>query len=405
LRALVTAVSFIWPSVTPAEPTHVNMKVCHVITGLSRGGAETMLEKLIGAMPSSTQHTVISLTGRGSVAEVLEARGARVIALDLPPGMRALTGLPALRREIRAANADIVQTWMYHANLLGGIAARLCGIRAVVWNIRAAELNPGSEKSSTIWVARIGARLSRALARCVIVNSHAAAAVHERIGYPRDLLNLIPNGFDLAVFKPDHATRSAVRAELGIEENVPVIGMVGRVHPAKDHPTFLEAAGQLHRERPDVVFVLSGRGATQENAVLQSLIEAAGLGSAIRLLGSRSDPARVLAAMDVCSLTSLYESFPNVLGEAMACGVLCVATDVGDSAEIIGDAGAVVPPRDPEGLRRAWAFVLDLPPAERTMRSERARDSIRRRYELSSIATMYHQLYLTVISRNGTGRR
>jgi glycosyltransferase involved in cell wall biosynthesis len=373
------------------------MKVCHVITGLHTGGAEVMLQNLIAALArDGVTHTVISLTDRGPIGDAIAASGVRVDSLGMRRGAPDVRALATLHRLIREQSPHVVQTWMYHANLLGGLAARLAGVRRVVWNIRASRLESGSEKRSTILLARVSGYVARQLCRRIVTNSEDARRVHEEMGYPSAMFEVIPNGFDLAAFRPDEGARRSVRAELAIAPDAIVIGMVSRFHPGKDHRTFLEAAARLAARRPNVHFLLAGDGVTTDNGALSSRASDAALRGRVSLLGRRSDTASLFASLDICTLTSVYESFPNVVGEAMACGVPCVVTAVGDTAQIVGDTGVVVPARDPDALVAGWSSLLDLAPVARRALGARARERIAERYSIGSVAARYARLYETV---------
>lgn len=373
------------------------MNVCHVITGLNTGGAEVMLQKLIAATEGDgIRHTVVSLIDRGPIGDALVANGVQVDALGMQRGIPDPRAVAALRRLIQRYRPQVVQTWMYHANLLGGLAARLAGVRRVIWNIRNAALEPGSEKRSTIWLARASGRAARHLCRRIVTNSEDARHVHEEMGYPPDLFEVIPNGFDLATFRPDPDARDAVRAELGLARDAPLIGMISRFHPGKEHRTFVDAAGRLAEQRPDVHFLLAGDGVSANEPALAGWIERARLAGRVHLLGRRSDTPRLFASLDLCTLTSVYESFPNVVGEAMACGVPCIVTDVGDAARIVGDTGVVVPLRDPAALCAAWTSLLGAGAANRRALGMRARERVGERYSLAAVAARYVKLYREV---------
>jgi glycosyltransferase involved in cell wall biosynthesis len=369
------------------------MRVCHVITGLDTGGAEVMLQKLVAAtVRDGVVHNVVSLTSRGAIGASLDAAGVPVHALGMRRGVPDVRAIASLRRRLSRERPQVVQTWMYHANLVGGLAARLAGIRPVVWNIRASRLDPATEKRGTIWVARGSARAARLLCRRIVTNSEEALRVHERMGYPAALFVVIPNGFDLGVFRPDGAARASLRAELGLPPGAVLIGMVSRFHRGKDHGTFLAAAARLGARRPDVHFVLAGEGVSTDNdALLQHT--RGGLEGRVSLLGRRADTPRLFAALDISTLTSTYESFPNVVGEAMACAVPCVVTDVGDARAIVGDTGVVVPPREPEALVEAWCRLLDLDAGSRRTLGARARERIAEHYSIASVAARYVRLY------------
>lgn len=370
------------------------LKCLHIITGLDTGGAEMMLRKLVEWTDGHRlRNEVVCLTGNGPVGAALAARGVPVHALGMRGGVPDPRAVARLTRLVTSSAPDVVQTWMYHANLLGGIACRLAHVRPVVWNIRASHLEPGSEKRLTRFVARASARLARGLCDAVVTNSHDARAVHVALGYADALFRVIPNGFDTTTFRPDSAARAAVRAEWGVAGETPVIGMIARYHAAKDHATFVAAAARLREDYPHVQFVLAGDAVDDRNEALGALVRGAGLAGRIRLLGRRDDTPRVFAGLDICTSASAYEAFPNVLGEAMATGVPCVATDVGDSARIIGDTGRVVPVRAPGALARAWADLLGIGPQARQALGARARCRVERHYPIAAVAEQYVALY------------
>lgn len=369
------------------------MKVVHIISGLQCGGAEMMLLKVLRALPGGTAE-VISLTPRepGSIGDEIEALGIPVRYVD----SRGLKDLPVvisrLANLLRSTRPKVVQTWLYHADLLGGLAARALGI-PVIWGIRHSDY-PKSEFS---WITRASvwtcARLSRTVPVRITVNSEAARRIHEHLGYSASKMIVVPNGFELERFQPDPRCASELRAELSIPDDAPIVGLVARYHPQKDHRTFFLAAEHLARTMPDVWFVLCGSGVSVDNPEIADWAAAAGVASRCRLLGQRKDVARILAGSTLATLTSCSgESFPNVIGEAMACGTCCVATDVGDTRDIIGDTGTVVPPRSPEELSQAWEQLLRLPTEQRKALGEAARRRVQERYSIAATAATFRRI-------------
>lgn len=370
------------------------LHVWHVITGLNTGGAETSLMRLVAALTDrGVSNVVVSLTDEGPVGRAIAESGTRVEALGMQRGRLSVRALFQLTRLLRDARPDVVQTWMYHANLIGGVAARAAGIRSVAWNVRAARMEHGAERRSTIMLARGLGRMARLLSRRVVLNSAESLRVHARFGYPLDLLTVVPNGFDVELFRPDEGARAAVRADMGVRDDRPLVGTIGRVHPAKDHETFLRAAAHLAAAHPSVDFVIAGDGADESNAELAPLAQVEALRGRVHLLGPRRDVQRVCAALDVFTLTSRYESFPNVLAEAMASGLPCVTTDVGEASVILGDAGRVVPVRDPDAVAAAWHELLALPVDCRRAMGARARERIVGQYSIQSVASRYMNIY------------
>jgi glycosyltransferase involved in cell wall biosynthesis len=218
------------------------------------------------------------------------------------------------------------------------------------------------------------------------------------MGYAASKLMVIPNGFDLEAFRPDPVAREQVRQELGIPPDAPLAGSIARFHPQKDHRTLVKALARINSAMPEVRALLAGEGVTLENAQLAGWIRSAGLEGSVYLLGRRSDTPRLLAALDVFCLSSSHgESFPQVVGEAMACGVPCVVTDVGDAAEIVGEAGLVVAPGRPEALEHGVEVILRLRPEERRRMAERARKRVGERYGIASVVTRYQDLYVGLL--------
>ncbi|MGH7964573.1 MAG: glycosyltransferase, partial [Candidatus Binatia bacterium] len=287
-----------------------------------------------------------------------------------------------------------VQTWMYHGDLIGGLAAKLAGRIPVAWNIRHSTLDTKEGKRSTYWTVQACAWLSHWLPTRIVCCSESSRQIHAALGYAANDMVVIPNGFDLAAFKPDQAARLSVRGELGIPAETPLIGLVANFRAQKDHATFVQAAARLHADLPEVHFLLCGQNITSDNSQLDKWVTAAGIRDHCHLLGRREDIPRLTAALDVATTASAYgEGFPNVIGEAMACGIPCVVTDVGDSASIVGDTGRVVPPRDPLALAQAWRAVLSLRSEGRAQVGEAARRRIEEQFSLPVIAARYQCLY------------
>lgn len=372
-------------------------RVLHVITGLGLGGAEMALLRLLGALRNEFDAEVLSLTTEEPLGAPIRALGVPVRALGRSAGVpdpRLLTGVVSAVRRFRP---DLIQTWMYHADLVGGLAGRLTGV-PVVWGVHYALARDADLKLLTRVVVWINARLSRRVPRTIVYCADAGRARHESLGYDPTRGLVIPNGLDPTRFRPDPPARLAVRSALGLEPSAPLIGLCARYHPDKDHRTFLRAAAILARARPDVHFVLWGRDVEEANPVLADLVRAGGLSGRVHLLGQRDDSARLHAALDVGALSSVTEALPTAVIEAMACGVPCAVTDVGDAAAIVGGTGRVVPPGDPAALARAWEDLLALSPAERQALGEAARRRVEERYSLEKMAAAYARLYRDIMA-------
>lgn len=355
-----------------------------------------MLARLLGRLDARRiDSTVISLTTMGSVGRDIERAGVPIFALGLRSGQTGLGAFWRLGALLRRLRPDVLQTWLYHADLAGVLAGPLArGTKGtkIVWNIRCADLDPADHPRSLPLMLRTLAFLSRYPA-AVIYNSTAGRRAHEALGYTPRRSEIIPNGFDTDLFRPSQDARVELRRELGLDAGAPLVGLLARFHAMKDHATFLQAAAIVAQARADVHFVAAGRGVAG-NAALETMVADRRLGDRVHLLPERNDAPRFLAALDVAVSSSYGEAFPNVVGEAMACGTLCVVTNVGDSAEIVGDAGVMVPPRDAAALAAGVVKLLTLGPVWRDALRLAARERIKSRFSLASAASRYEQLYL-----------
>ena len=374
--------------------------VTHIITDVSTGGAEIMLLKLLSHIDRQLfTARVISLTSSGPIGDRLEALGIPVQVLGMRAGFPDPRAVVHLASWLRSNPPALVQTWMYHADLVGGIAARLAGHPPVIWGIRNSNLYVVHSRRSTRWTVKACALLSNYLPARIVSCSETARRIHIDLGYAANKMLVIPNGFDLDLFRPDPQGRASLRQELGISPEARLVGLVGRFDPQKDHRTFIQAASKVKDRVEGVEFLLCGDGITWENAQLAGWIEERGLRNCFHLLGRREDIPRLSAALDVaCSSSAYGEAFSNVLGEAMACGVPCVVTDVGDSAYIVGETGKVVPPRDPSALSGALVEMLELSPDKRLELGVEARKRTQQSFDIHAVVHDYEQLYLRTIT-------
>lgn len=359
-----------------------------------------MLAKLLERLPADAYEcSVISLTEGGPIADRIAAGGIPVTILGMNYGCAAPLGLIRLARTIRQLKPDLIHAWMYHANLAAGIAAAFAGRPPVIWGIRQGDLDPRLSKWTTRVIARIGALCSHLMADKIICCAENARVLHESMGYARKNMIVIANGFDLDQFHPDQEARSALRHELGLSESTNLITMPARFDPQKDHQNLLLAANILRDGMPKTHYILCGDRIDANNQDLNGWMAELGLNDVVHLLGPRRDMSRIMAGSDIVVSSSAFgEGFPNVLGEAMAAGTPCVATDVGDSRLIIGDTGRVVPPRDPQALASALGDMLNMSDAERRSLGERARSRIAERYSLDAITAQYAAQYRATIN-------
>lgn len=384
------------------SPSNKPPSLAVVVTDLGTGGAESLLARLL---PKLTQHfsvTVHSLRTRGVHADALEDHGITVHAHGADSARRLPGAWHALKARLQEDEPDIVQTHLYHADLLGGWAARRAGIRPIIWGLHNSGLGWNTMKPATRAVIRACAWSSRRVPSRIISCSQAAIAQHVSIGYDPSLFEFIPNGFDLDQFRFDPAAASEVRNELNIPSDAPIVGLVARMNPQKDHATFVSMAARLNVHRPDVHYVIVGQGVDDPGGIVAQQISQAGIASVCRLLGRRPDVARLMSAFDMLVSSSVAEAFPLVIGEAMATQVPCVVTDVGDSAFLVGDTGRVAPPSDPEALARGCQDLLSMSAESRQALRFDARDRIRKYFQLDAIAERYVSIYLDELGRSGS---
>jgi glycosyltransferase involved in cell wall biosynthesis len=375
--------------------------IVFLITDLETGGAEIMLYRLLAHLDREKfEPTVISLRRAGPLGEKICALNIPVLALGMDPDHPNPFAWFKLLRILKHIHPSLIQTWMYHSDLLGGLAGFIIRI-PVIWGIHNSTTDPAHTRRRTLIIVRLCAFLSRLIPAKIISCSERACQVHVQAGYAREKFVIIPNGFDITEFKPDPDAAKNLRLQMGIEPTVSLIGMVARYDPQKDHANFIRAAQIYHQTSPQTHFLLCGEGLTWQNTSIGAEIDAAGLRSQFHLLGRRIDMPTVYPVLSLHGLSSAYgEAFPNALGEAMACGVPCFATDVGDCSFIIGDTGLVVPPKDSQALADAWEQILCLSAEERLTLGERARQRIQQLFSIAQVAWRYEELYEQVLQGN-----
>lgn len=374
-------------------------RVLHVITGLSTGGAERALYNVLaGGLAARYESAVVSLRDTGTFGVLIQSLGVPVHALHMRRGAPTPGVIGRLWRLVRELRPDVIQGWMYHGNLVASVTARMMpGRPAVVWNIRQSLYSLVAEKPMTRQVIRAD-RLISGGADAIIYNSHLSRTQHESFGFRGSQSTVIPNGFDLERLQPDPGTGALVRKELGLPADAVVIGHVARFHPMKDHPSFLRAAVRVVRENPLARFLLVGREVFPSHPALAGIVPPELMAQFV-FIGERSDVHRLMHAIDVFCLSSLSEAFPNVLGEAMASGVPCVTTDVGDCADIVGDTGIVVAASDSEALAEALQTMIRKSSQERQLLGQAARERVKRHYGLGFVVGRYTDIYQQLLTR------
>lgn len=333
------------------------MKIVFLIRSLYCGGQERQLILLSKGL-SECGHDVVIATfySGGPLENDLWNTKVRVRPLNKWGRWDVFGFLSRLIKVVREERPDVLHGYLFTPNLIVTILKLFFPTMRVVWGIRCSNLDFDD------WLARLSFKVNCWLSRfpdAIIANSHAGRDHHVAFGFPAEKTVVIPNGIDTERFRPDPVARQQVRSEWGISEHEKLIGLVGRLDPMKDHPTFLKAAALVANKQNDVQFVCVGGGPHGYLATLQTLAKRLGLEERLRWVGAREDMPAVYNALDIAVSSSYTEGLSNVIGEAMACGVPCVVTDVGDSAWVVGDTGEVVPPKDPVALKNAIERVLD----------------------------------------------
>lgn len=369
----------------------MSLRVVHVIPSLGRGGAERTLVSLIDE--SELEHAVVVL-GRGQ-ERAFELRDTAVAPAASADAARVIKVIGALR-QIQRLEPDVVHAWMYHADLIAGIAARLLGV-PVIWSLRMSADPRGMSRGTWI-LTRLLCGPLQWLPTAIVACSHEVAASHRSIGLRRSI-DVIENGFETRVLSD--LDRRAARARHGLGEESFVIGRPGRWDPAKDHATLLRAVAEVPEGvRDRLVVLLAGRGVDAENSHLVAEISRLGLEGCVRLMGEEADMWDYYAACDVVCSSSITEGFPNVVAEAMAAGVPVVATDVGASARILGETGWLVPPGDPSALAGALSAAIATDHDELRSMGRRGQERIEGEFGLRKMVDAHRALYDRVLQED-----
>ena len=378
--------------------TRQPVRLCFLIRQMNEGGAQRQLIELIkGLDPLKYAITIVSFYSGGRFsAELEQLTHVKHISLA-KQGRWEIAGFAyRLVSTMRRLRPRVLHGYLPVANVLCiTLKPFLPGTR-VLWGIRASVVDWAQYHR----LDRVLFQLQQLLARFVdriVVNSYAGRDYHVARGFPRDKIVVIPNGIDTDVFIPNPEERAHVRAEWGVAKDETLIGLVGRLHPMKDHRTFIRAAAKLSGMHGRVRFACIGDGPSEYRRELLELSGQLGLREQVIWESARGDMPSVYNALDIATSSSYGEGFPNVVGEAMACKVPCVVTDVGDSAIIVGDTGFVVPPRDPDALAEGWERMLARLASEGTQLGEKVRSRIVKEFNRDMLAKRTSEILESVL--------
>ena len=368
------------------------MRVLHIITGLGDGGAEHTLFKICKYDTINT-HFVVSLKGPDKYFYLLKKIGIEVYCLNLK--FYKVYKIIFLLMLIRSLKPNIVQTWLVHADFIGGIVARLSGIKNIIWNVRYSNLKIGKTKLATIIIVKILAKLSFSIPQLIIIVSKKAKKIYEVQGYDKNKIRFIPNGYDLSILKPDNLQKINFRKKIKIDNNTPLIGNVARYDPKKDHLNLLKALASIRLRNINFFCVLVGSNINKDNIQLMSEIKKLDLSNHIKLLDQNDNILEVMNGLDVYVQSSSYgEGFPNVVAEAMACGTPCIVTDVGDASFIVGETGWVVPPNNSKKLATTIEMAFNERGTKKwNERFDKTRLRIEHNFGIRKMINKYNQLW------------
>lgn len=368
----------------------VELKITHIIIGLNVGGAELMLKRLVEGTqsPGQVRHSIISLTDLGTVGKQLLSAGFDVRYLGLKGALTLPKVLFKLRQEIKRQKPNVVQTWMYHADVLGGLAAKSLKVDRIIWNVR--NTNFGLNGLMHKLLIRLSALISKYVPDRIVYVSQSAQESHEEAGYDPVKSLIINNGFSINKYHRE-SDRDELRKELRFRKQDIVICSVGRYAPSKDHLTFIKAIKVAIGKNPNIKALMIGLNIDDTNQTLVN--EIGNYTQYFYLAGQRNDIPRIFNCVDVFCLHSITEGFPNVLGEAMSSALPCITTKAGDAELILNDCRYTVDIRDFDELASKVNQMSNMSSVERAALGENNKDIILERYTLEHILNKYLVLY------------
>ena len=365
------------------------MKILHIITGLETGGAENALLNILqGGLAKQHSNTVISLNGLGTVGPKIRTLGVDVLDINMKSRIPKIANLRAIKNITQEINPDVIQGWMYHGNLAAQYASKHSSEECrTIWNVRHSLYDLKHEKLFTRQIIRMNKLLSKK-PDAIIYNSKVSKKQHEKFGFCSKQGRVIPNGVSLDLFTRSNDVRVQERKTLQISEDSIVIGHVARLHPIKDHENFLRAVTKILNQFENVEIIMIGPGVTEDASNVSKYKD-----DRIHMLGERDDVCNLMNTMDIFCLSSKSEAFPNVLIEAMSLGIVCVATDVGDSRYILDETGIVVPPEDEHLLHDGLHKMIECGSEELRNRGLGARCRVEKYFSIHTTVKKYINLY------------
>jgi glycosyltransferase involved in cell wall biosynthesis len=363
---------------TPADRP---LSIFFLIRSLNVGGSERQLICLAKGLSANGHRVTVTVYYGGELDRELAGSGVRLVNLGKSGRTDMLGMMVRLVRAIREAKPDVVYSFLVTSNILASLVRPFFRNTKFVWGVRASNVDLTAYDRLTR-LSYAAERLLSKRADLIIANSRTGLEYAVSKGFPRERMVVVPNGIDTERFRPDREARLAVRRLWGVQDDKTVVGLLARLDPMKDHATFVRAAASVAAAREDARFVCVGGDPAGVRPELEALAQSLGIGGRILFTGEHLDPAAALNGFDICCSSSRTEGFSNSIAEAMACGIPCAVTDVGDSAFIVADAGRVAPPGDPKALAGA---TVDLMGELRPQLSEAARARVVRNFSIESL--------------------
>ena len=372
------------------------MHILHIITGLGRGGAEANLFRVISA-DADNRHSVISLTDIGEYGRKFRDVDVDVSALNLRSSLFGIVrGVSTLRSWIASQSPDVVQTWLYKADLFGGLAAWLAGHRAIVWNIRSSPPSIRFTRPETLITLILLAMFSWWLPSKIVACGENPRRAHSKLGYRTSKMVVIPNGLDENRWHRDVGVRRRFREDISVSEDTLVFGQIANYHPRKRHSLLLRAFKVLTDEVPNVHLILGGEYVDSSNHDLTSLVDELSLSGVVTLAGKQRNSRHMLEALDVLVSPSAWEGFPNVVLEALFMGRPCLVSNAGESARVVGPGGWVFTPETVKGLAHHLIQSARIGASALREVGESGREHARHTYSELRMVQGYQRLWLEV---------
>lgn len=364
----------------------MRQSIVHVIASLNRGGAELNLLRLV-RNSEDNHHTVVNLTRNGSLVEEFRGAGADVIELGI--GRTGfLSAISKLRKIIKRKKPQVVQGWMYHSNLIASAAALLCGVRKIAWNLRGIDI-PQSPLSVTGAIVWLNAKASYFIPEAIVCCGEEVRNAHIKRGFCQKKLITIANGYEIS----NEGYARVYETRMKCMARPFVAGLVGRWDKLKGHGLFIESAKYIIAQNKDIKFLLVGRDINSKNDELRALIATAEEMENIELADETTNILEIYEKISVLCLPSKSEGFPNVVAEAMLCGVPCVVFDVGEAKHIVGNAGVVVGRRSPRSMADGILRLYSLEEEDWKHIQQEARKQIVENYNVDKTVEMYRRIY------------